>query len=244
MISINVVQASKNDILKLARKQLKYISKANVDDYDYDYRITGLISLMGMMEQKETDDLIAEFLKSKLVSVKKEAALALIKNNKPVSSFTLKQIASDRNERVNFYDDLNKLNKNNLFPADFRSQQRLAESYIYQSLLGDDDESESSDAELIYIKRVEDEYKGERKRFYFFRVNFPRGEEDSSEAESAETGSGSYLAIAGPFELDNAKINIEKGKNITGLYYEEKFDGLMMDDFFKKFIEQRSKWVE
>ena len=244
MISINVVQASKNDILKLARKQLKYVLKANVDDYDYDYRITRLISLMGMMKQPETDDLIAEFLKSKLVSVKKEAALALIKNNKPVSSFTLKQIASDRDERVNFYDDLNKLNKNNLFPADFRSQQKLAESYVYQSLLRDDDEDGSSDAELIYIKRVEDEYRGERKRFYFFRVNFPRVEEDSSETESAETGSRSYLAIAGPFELDNAKLNIEKGKNITGLYYEEKFDGLMMDDYFKKFIEQRSKWVE
>jgi len=242
MLSLDMVQAAKNDILKLARKQLRDM-KADADEYDYDYRVTDLISLMGMMKQKETDELVTEFLKSKHVSVKKEAALALIKNNKPVSGLTLRQIASDKNERANFYDDLDKLKKNNLFPLDFRSQQKLAESYIYQSLADDDDEAESSDAELIYIKKIEDEFNGARKRFYFFRVNFPRVE-DSTEMESTATGSNSYLAVAGPFELDSNKLNIEKGKNITGLYYEEKFDGLMMDDYFKKFIEQRSKWVQ
>jgi len=54
----------------------------------------------------------------------------------------------------------------------------------------------------------------------------------------------SYLAIAGPFNVDGSKLNIEEGKNITGLYYDEKFDGLMTDYYFKKFIEQRSKWAQ
>ncbi len=242
MISVDVVQAAKNDILKLAHKQLKYALKTDADDYSYDYRITELISLMGMIKQRETDELVMEFLKAKPVSIKKEAALALIKNNKPVSPFALKQIASDKYERANFYNDLSGINKNNLFPSDFRSQQKLAESYIYQSLV-DDDDGEPSDVELIYIKKIEDEYKGEKKRFYFFRVNFPQ-EEDSSEMEMTEAGSNSYLAIAGPFETDSNKLNIGEGKNITGLYYDEKFDGLMMDDYFKKFIEQRSKWVQ
>ena len=173
MIAFDMVQAAKNDILKLARKQLKYVLKTGVDDYDYDYRITDLISLMGMMKQKETDELLMEFLKAKPILIKKEAALALIKNNKPVSPFALKQIASDKYERANFYNDLSKINKNDLFPLDFRSQQKLAESYIYQSLVDDDNDRESSDAELIYIKKIEDDYKGEKKRFYFFRVNFP-----------------------------------------------------------------------
>jgi len=242
MISINIVQAAKNDILKLGRRQLKYALKADVNDYSYDYRITDLIPLMGMMKQKETDELVAEFLKAKPVVIKKEAALALIKNNKPVNPATLQKIAGDKYERANFYDDLNKISKAGLFPADFRSQQKLAESYIYQSLV-DDDDGESSDAELIYIKKIEDDYRGEKKRFYFFRVNFP-GEVDSTEMEMTDTGSESYLAIAGPFDIDGHKLNIEEGKNITGLYYDEKFDGLMMDDYFKKFIEERSKWVQ
>jgi uncharacterized protein YbaP (TraB family) len=242
MISINIVQSAKNDILKLARKQLKYALMAEVNDYSYDYRIMDLVPLMGMMKQKETDELVAEFLKAKPVGIKKEAALALIKNNKPVSPSSLQKIASDKYERANFYSDLSKINKTGLFPADFRSQQKLAESYIYQSLV-DDDEGESGDPELIYIKKIEDDYKGEKKRFYFFRVNFP-GETDSTEMETTNVGAESYLAIAGPFDTDGTKLNIEQSKNITGLYYDEKFDGLMMDDYFKKFIEERSKWMQ
>jgi hypothetical protein len=102
MISMDVVQAAKNDILKLARRQLKYVLKADMYDGSYDYRVTELISLLAMMKQKETDELVMEFLKAKVVSIKKEAALALIKNNKPVGPFTLKQIASDKYERANF----------------------------------------------------------------------------------------------------------------------------------------------
>jgi hypothetical protein len=236
-----VVRPAKNDILKLARRQLKYVLKADVDDGSYDYRVTELIALLAMMKQKETDDLVREFLKAKIVSIKKEAALALIKNNKPVSPLTLKQVAGDKYERAYFYNDLDKLNKNNLFPVDFRSQQKLAESYIYQSLV-DRNDGEPIDAELIYIKKIEDDYKGEKKRFYFFRVNYSQEDADSTEMETAEPGSNSYLAIAGPFEVAGNKLSIEEGKNITGLYYDEKFDGLMMDDYFKKFIEQRSKW--
>jgi len=243
MISMDVVQAAKNDILKLARRQLKYVLKADMYDGSYDYRVTELISLLAMMKQKETDELVMEFLKAKVVSIKKEAALALIKNNKPVGPFTLKQIASDKYERANFYNDLDKLRKNNLFPLDFRSQQKLAESYIYQTLV-EDNEGEPSDAELIYIKKIEDDYKGEKKRFYFFRVNFPQDDEDSTEMETTDAVSNSYLAIAGPFNVDGSKLNIEEGKNITGLYYDEKFDGLMTDYYFKKFIEQRSKWAQ
>jgi hypothetical protein len=228
-------------VLKLARRQLKHALKAENDDYSYDYRIIDLISLMGMMKQNEMDILVAEFLKAKPVSIKKEAILALIKNNKPVAATIIKQVSNDKYERANFYDDLKKINKVSLFPPEFRSQQKLAESYIYQYLA--DDEQEVSDAELIYIKKIEYSYKGEKKRFYFFRVNFPQ-EPDTSDNEAAETRTNSYLAIAGPFELDINKPGIEREKNITGTYYDEKFDGMMMDDYFKKFIEERLKWQQ
>jgi uncharacterized protein YbaP (TraB family) len=241
IISIDMVQARKNDVLKLARRQLKHALKAENDDYSYDYRIIDLISLMGMMKQNEMDILVAEFLKAKPVSIKKEAILALIKNNKPVAATIIKQVSNDKYERANFYDDLKKINKVSLFPPEFRSQQKLAESYIYQYLA--DDEQEVSDAELIYIKKIEYSYKGEKKRFYFFRVNFPQ-EPDTSDNEAAETRTNSYLAIAGPFELDINKPGIEREKNITGTYYDEKFDGMMMDDYFKKFIEERLKWQQ
>jgi hypothetical protein len=243
MISINMVQPAKNDLLKLARKQLKYVLKADADDGSYDYRVTELISLMALMKQKETDELVMGFLKTKVISIKKEAALSLIKNNKPVSPLTLKQIASDKYERVNFYNELDKLNKNNLFPVDYRSQQKLAEGYIYQTLV-DENDGEPSNAELIYIKKIDDDYKGEKKRFYFFRVNFPQDDVDSTEMETMEWLPNSYLAIAGPFDVESNKLRIEEGKNITGLYYDEKFDGTMMDDHFKKFMEQRSKWAQ
>ncbi len=241
IMSADIMQAEKTAILKLGRHQLKSVLKARSDDYSNDYRITYLLSLMGMMKQEEVNALISEFLKAKSISIKKDAALALLKNNKTVGAGVLKQIAGDKYERANFYEELKRMNKESLFPADFRTQQKLAESYIYQSMSEEDDDQDLSTVEFIYIKKIEYDYKGERKRFYFFRVNFPQAE-DTREMESEETGSHSYLAIAGPFELDPNQVSLKAEKNITGVYYDKDFSGMLMDDYFKKFMDERLKW--
>jgi hypothetical protein len=106
----------------------------------------------------------------------------------------------------------------------------------------DDDNIDYTDAEFIYIKNIEYRYKGEKKRFYFFRINFPQSDEEDSTGDTEIKEPNSYLAIAGPFELDATKVNLEMGKNITGVYYDKKFDGSLLDDHFKDFIEQRLKW--
>ncbi|HEY1871717.1 MAG TPA: hypothetical protein VGG71_11710, partial [Chitinophagaceae bacterium] len=243
ILSENILSPKKADILQLARRQLKLALKTKKagDDIYCDYRITDLLDILGMMKQQQLDELLNEFLKAKPVDIKKEAAIALMKNNKPVSTLVLKQVAEDKYERANLYDDLNKINKANLFPTDFRSQQKMAESYIYQSMHDNDDDVDYTDAEFIYIKNTEYRYKGEKKRFYFFRINFPQTEEDSTDDDEIKEPN-SYLAVAGPFELDATKIDIDVKKNIAGIYYDKKFDGSLLDEYFKDFIDQRSKW--
>lgn len=246
-LTMDILLPVKTELIKLAKNHVK---KINRDEYEYVYETPPLIELLGYFKQKETDDMVAAFLKAKESFVKKSAALALIKNNRPVAASALSAIANDQLYRVSLYEDLKKLGKEKLFPADLRSQISLAEGYIVSAVY--DEEEGGTTPEMIFIKKIEYNYKGAKKVFYIFRANYEYDtadedggtNEDNDELQPPGTSAESYLTIAGPFDLNKNELTIDEKENISGMWYDDKFDGMKADYFFRKYIERRLKWQE
>ena len=210
----------------------------------------------GYFKKKDADDVAATFLKAKEIFVKKSAALALIKNNRPVAASVVSRIGNDQQYRVSLYEELRKAGKEKLFPADLRSQVGLAEGYIVNAVY--DEEEDETIPEMIFIKRIEYNYKGAKKAFYIFRANYEYEIEEGDEVmdstvqlvsadattEIKATTTESYLTVAGPFDLNKSELMIDEKENISGMWYDDKFDGMKIDYFFRKYIERWVKWRE
>jgi bifunctional DNA-binding transcriptional regulator/antitoxin component of YhaV-PrlF toxin-antitoxin module len=251
-LSMDILSPVKTELIKLAKK---YVRSVNSDEYGFNYEIPALIELLGYFKHKDANDAAAIFLKAKDLYVKKSAALTLIKNNRPVAASVLSKIANDQQYRVGLYDELRKAGKEKLFPADLRSQVGLAEGYIVNAIY--DEEEDETIPEMIFIKRIEYNYKGTKKAFYIFRANYEYEMEEGGEVmdttvqllsndtvTEANTATESYLTVAGPFDLNKSELLIDEKENITGMWYDDKFDGMKIDYFFRKYVEQRLKWQE
>lgn len=252
-LSMDILLPVKTELIKLAKKHVRSV---NSEEYSFTYEIPALIELLGYFKQKEADDAASGFLKAKEIYVKKSAALTLIKNNRPVAASVLSRIANDQQYRVSLYEDLKKAGKEKLFPADLRSQVGLAEGYIVNAVY--DEEEDETIPEMIFIKRIEYNYKGTQKAFYIFRANYEYEMEEGGEVMDATvqslspdttteiktTSTDSYLTIAGPFDLNKSELMIDEKENITGMWYDDKFDGMKIDYFFRKYIERQLKWQE
>ena len=223
-LSIENVKAQKTQWIQLLNTHLKQTLK----NEESESIVYNLLELAGKLKLPELNAIAAKYVHAKNNWVKLEAANVLLKSNLPVPATVLQTLAADKYFRGELYRQLKEAKKVSLFPAGYRSQKSMAESYIYQSLK-DEDEVES-EPHFIYIKAIEHLYKGEKKRFFLFRVNM-----DASE-ESGENTS-SYLSIAGPFSLNATQIDIESKDNISGTYYDSKFEGMQLDVLFKKYLQ-------
>jgi uncharacterized protein YbaP (TraB family) len=241
-LKMDILLPVKQELIKLAKRQVKESKK---EDYEFLYQLPPLIELLGYFKEKEMDDVVTVFLKSKETFIKKCAALTLIKNKRPVAASVLSAVANDLEYRTSLYDDLKKLDKEELFPRDLHSQNDLAEGYIVNSVY--DEEEDGSVPEMIFIKKIEYTYKDEKRVFYIFRANYvyetAESEGDVGGESPLET-TESYLCVAGPFDTDPGKVSIDEKENISGMWYEDKFDGMKADYFFRKYIEQQLKWQE
>lgn len=240
LLTVNDIRAVQPDMIKLAGKSLQSMISMAADEYDYDYGITDVISLLGYLNNKQANETITGFLKVKILYVKKQAVVSLVENGWPVSSVEIKKLAADNEYRAELYEAFVKAKKTSLFPSEFATQQAMGKSYIHKRMVDWDEVEEGLD--LIFIKKVERIYKGSKKRFFLFRVNVGDEELHAGDPESPETQT--YLAIAGPFELDAKKLLIKEDDNITGAYYDFDFDGLRIDEFFEKFIAAALKNIE
>ncbi len=251
-LTMDILLPVKAELIKLAKRHVKSM---NNEEYSYRYEIPALIELLGYFKQKDADDAAGAFLKSKEIYVKKSAALTLIKNNKPVAALQLSHIANDLQYRVSLYEELKKISKEKLFPADLRSQVSLAEGYVVNAVY--DEEEDETIPEMIFIKRIEYNYKGNKKAFYIFRANYEYEMEEDADVDSTvqwtspevtegtkNTTTESYLAVAGPFDLNKSELMIDEKENISGGWYDDKFDGMKIDYFFRKYIERQLKWQE
>lgn len=236
LLSADIFRAYKADLLKLARWQQLQLKK---EDYYDGYYADPLIETMRELRMPDVDQVIAGYLKVKDNNIKSKAVVALLKNGRAVPATVIKAIATDLETRAGFYESLEKIGKEKLIPQEFRSQISMAESYVFRSYY--DEEEGYAKPEIIYIKKVDHEYKGEKKRFYLFRLNVAYDEEADEDSDEGP-GKESYLAIAGPFDTDPAKICIDEKENICGAWYQENFDGMKSDYFFEQYLRQRLEW--
>lgn len=233
IIDMTMLEPARQDIMALANNQLKSLVKLGADDYDYDYEVTELVSLLGYFKIPATDELVKKFLKVKIAVIKFEALITLAKNGQTAFPAEIKQLAINLKYRAMLFRELQRLNKESVFPADQRTQQEMAKGYIFFN--GDeDDEMDPEGVDFIFIKKKEIMYKGVKKRFLLYRVVYGGSQEHAGNPKDEEAYS--YLGVSGPFDMDARNPLISEKDDISGIYYSAEFDGEKVDDFFAKYM--------
>lgn len=235
LLDMETVKIKEPAFLQIAQKELpKLITADEESNYDYDYRVTYLLSLLEKMKDKVANEVLRKYLKSGEAYLQQQAAIALIKNGQNVSTSVFSKLAGNVEQRISLYDDLKKMDKLWLFPSAYADQKNMAEGYINQSI--EDEDEYDTKPEYIYIRTIDCEYKGQVKRFYLFRINFYNTNDENNDSEISEREN--YLAVAGPFDLNEKNIEINEDDDISGLYYDEKFGSEENEVLFKKYIGQ------
>jgi hypothetical protein len=192
------------------------------------WRYGSLVSLLGYLNNAESNQLLQRFLAQKDLYLKSLAAICLVRNGQVADPKEIGKLAADNDYRLDLFADLKKLGKEYLFPAKFRTQRYFAEAELYS--YATDDNSPSS---IVFLGEREAELNGQRKKFYLFRVDFNYEEEDEA---------SSYLGIAGPYEKE-AK-NLETTNDATEVYYDEEYDKKTVDQQFRELLKKAEDYIK
>lgn len=223
MISIKDVIPYKNNFLSQARQNLKLMRE---DEEGHRWSYWDWISLIGRFNDKESNDLLQQFLELKDIDARYSAAIALLKNNQVVSATHLEKFAADIDYRKDLYAELKKINKLKLFPAKYATQLKIAESELYQNVTDEDPPSS-----VTYIGERIAEFMGKKQKFLLFKVVFGDDEYKSS-----------YLGVTGPYVIGNKEIITSS--EACRAYGEEEYDKSKIDEHFKKILSDAEQWLK
>lgn len=223
MVSLKDVIPYENNFLTQAKKILQAL-KQNEDNW---WSYTSWVPFIGGFNDKESNQLLRQFLQLKEKAIKHEAILALIKNSQVVSPADIERIAGEKNYRTQFYDELKGLRKLNLFPVKYASQLKLAESEIF--VAANDDDYEPSSVTFIGERTVN--FMGKKQKFYLFKVAF-----------SDEEGASSYLGITGPYPLTGKEAITSS--DAAGLNWDEEYDKSKIEEQFKKYLADTEDYLK
>jgi uncharacterized protein YbaP (TraB family) len=176
--------------------------------------------LLGHLNTTASNSLLREFLQEKDVYLKQETILALLRNGLPVPAAEVAKVAADKSQRGELYEALQKLKKENLFPAMYATQLSLTESQVYNLFT----EDYGDDFTLTYIGQRITEYEGKKSLFYLFKVQIAYDDEKKKD----------YLAIAGPY-TPGAKEKLTYAK-ATGYYTDETWQPQKTDKLLKAYL--------
>lgn len=221
LVSMHDVLPYKQNFLSNAERSLHVVKN---DESNW-WMHSSWVPFIGKFNDKESNDIIKEFLKLKEVNIKYAAILALAKNNQPVSAVEIERVAEDKNYRKDLYDGFKKINKLKLYPAKYAAQEKIAESEIY--FLASDDEEPSS---VTFIGERVTTFMGKKQKFYLFKISF-EGEDYSS----------SYLGITGPYALTDT--GIITSSDASGCYWDEEYDKKKIDEQFRKHLAGMEKYT-
>lgn len=222
----NILQ-NENGLLALAKKQLHELTRDSESYISHNNRV---IELLRYFNSKESNALLQQFAALKTIWVKSNAVIALIKNNQALLAAHFLAFAKDKGWRTYFYDDLKKLNKTALFPKEYYSQAKFAESYLYNFL---SDEYEMELEKMQFIKTVTATVAGKQQKYFIYKVM-------NSDAEIKTW----QLAFCGPFGTNAAVAEIDAELLDIYLDDENDFNGAEVDKRFKEFIASKSTTVE
>jgi uncharacterized protein YbaP (TraB family) len=225
VIDKNIVLQNHQGVFSLAKKQYDELIKTKENAYPLFN--TDLINFLGRLNTSDANLWLNKFSSLPNLWIKNNAIIALLKNNQPVSAIGLKKLASDKEWRTAFWESLKKINKQQLFPREFYTQLKFAESYLYNYLI---DEYEIAVNSMQFIKEKTAVINGKKKVFYLYKV-VSDDEEDATPR----------LAICGTFDLNKNVIEI-KSEEVDVFYnYDVSFSLKNIDAQFNKYIGDRNR---
>ena len=221
-MSLEDVRDNVELIYSLAKKQLKQI-KSNTDEYPVynDY----VIKILQKLNSKQSIELLRSFMQASNIEIKYNSVLALLKLNQAVLPSLIHSIAANNGYRTQLYSSLKEINKASLFPRDFLSQQKFAESYVY-NYASEDEDSVTIQAEGERMTKVN----GQPKRYYLFKLN-----------SVYDTETSSHLAICGPFDMDKKKFEINDDNLQVNVFYDEEYNPESTERLFQQFLNPPSE---
>ena len=184
-----------------------------------------VIRMLSVLNTKNSVDLLNEFLTLDNMYVKQNAAIALLKNNNKVPPAQIEKIAADRANRFEFYNRLEKIGKQNIFPAKWQTQKSFAESYLY-NYINEDGDLDDESLTLQYVSDKIEKKNGKQYRYFLFKATIDNG-------DSKET----HLAICGPFDFDKSKVLINSDDEKEEMFYDEPYNPASIDKLFKTYLQ-------
>lgn len=218
-LSVDKVRPYKSSILRHADTTVESIRvRMEEEGEDFNgYEYTQLIRLLGSFQEPETRDRLREFLTLDDKQILFETSLALAKNEQSVPDSIWQKLAAGNEYRIDLYEALEKMGRENLFPASFRAQKFFAESYLYNYATDD-----ISPSEMMYIGERKTMFKGRMARFHLFKVVFGEGEDVEKEE---------YLGIAGPYPVNDKEYKSDH--DVTQIYWDEAYNKSKVDEWFR-----------
>ena len=109
-----------------------------------------------------------KLLKSKEDNIAMNAALLLLRNNKPVPDSLLIALAAKDRNRGLLFSKMEKINKLNRFPAMYNNQLAMARSYLVE------DKNYTAIDSIVFVARQMVEYDRKRGNVYFFKYRLKK----------------------------------------------------------------------
>lgn len=218
---------NESGLLALANRQYEELKK---DKDSYPVYNSEVITLSGRFNTKESNAVLTKYLGLPEMWVKNNALLALLKNDQPVPASEIRKFAADKDWRTSFYESLRKINKTLLFPQEFYSQSKFAESYLYTSLTGDYEVDVKS---MQFVKEKTAEINGKTKRFYLYKVLLDYDEDKVPR-----------FAVCGPFEMDKNIAAIKEADLDVYMNYDEEYSLKTIDEMFSKYLDAMQERIK
>ncbi|MDX1955423.1 MAG: TraB/GumN family protein [Chitinophagaceae bacterium] len=221
-LDVQLLDPYKQVILHHADTSLESIRiKLEEESEEYSgYMSSDLIRLLAYLNDAECQERLRGFLAIDEIQTKFDAALGLARNGQAVDAAIWEELAASNDYRIELYEELEKMDKEALYPAKFRTQAYFAESYLYN--YASDDYSPS---EMVLLGERKATYKGSLARFFLFKVAY---------GEEGEENSESYLGMVGPFSLNEKEWHSKDA--LSMIYWEEVFDKKKVDEWFRSLL--------
>jgi len=204
------------NFIKETQRRLRIIHQ--LDTFNFEPQYYWLFGALQSFNTKASNAVLQTALQNKHLDIVYDASHYLLQNDWVLPSTTIYRLAENDMYRLGIYEKLKNKNLQQLFPKQFATQKMFARSYL-KTL--DEEEDYSTDS-LTFIKEKVYVFKGKKTKFYLYKISF---------VGATET----YLAIAGGFNLNASKLDIEN--YACGVFFDEAFDEENVDTFFLKFIQ-------
>jgi hypothetical protein len=202
-------------ILKGVRNEVLLLQKGEYEPWE----LIRWAKLLGWLNVPDGTKLLNNLLVQKDVYLKQAAILALLKNNNTVPVAEITKVAADKGARQYFYEALQEMGRETLFPPLYASQKALAETDVYNLFTDDYD-----DFTLTYLGQRVARFRGRNALFHLFKVNLAYDGEEKKD----------YLAVAGPYQ-PGKKEKVVYG-DATGFYVGETFQLRKTDALLKAYL--------